>query len=87
MGETCFAISLALSNCRIGVTIGRVLDELVSDDLLDTAYEWLCKRRGDFSPDADIWSFRHRKLSSDLPVGGDSATRAPQPTAESRHGP
>ncbi len=37
-----------------------MLDELASEDVLDTAYEWLCKRRRDYPPDADIWSFRHR---------------------------
>ncbi len=35
-------------------------DELASDDVLDTAYAWLCKRRRDWPPDADVWSFRHR---------------------------
>ncbi len=48
------------SNYRCGGTIRRVLDKLASDDVLDSAYEWLCKRRRDYPPDADIWSFRHR---------------------------
>ena len=39
---------------------GIPLDELASDDVLDSAYAWLCKRRRDWPPDADVWSFRHR---------------------------
>ena len=39
---------------------GIPLDKLASDDVLDTAYAWLCKRRGGWPPDADVWSFRHR---------------------------
>ena len=60
MGEACLAIALALGNGRCGGTIRRVLDELASDGVLDTAYDWLCKRRRGYPPDADIWSFRHR---------------------------
>ncbi len=53
-------MSLALTNDRCGGTIRMVLAAVASDDVLDTAYEWLCKRRRDYPPDADIWSFRHR---------------------------
>ncbi len=60
MGEAYFAMSLVLGNGRGGGTIRRVLDELAADDVLDTAYLWLCKRRRDYPPDADIWSVRHR---------------------------
>ncbi len=35
-----------------------VLSELTSDDVLDTAYGWLCKGRRDSPADADVWSFR-----------------------------
>ncbi len=35
-----------------------ILAELTSDDVLDTAYGWLCKRRRDYPADADVWSFR-----------------------------
>ncbi len=35
-----------------------ILAGLTSDDVLDTAYDWLCKRRRDYPPDADVWSFR-----------------------------
>ncbi|MCH8240261.1 MAG: group II intron reverse transcriptase domain-containing protein [Proteobacteria bacterium] len=39
-----------------------ILDELTSDDVLDTAYEWLCRSRRDYSANADVWSFRRRWL-------------------------
>ena len=32
--------------------------ELTSDDVLDTAYDWLCRRRRAYPADADVWSFR-----------------------------
>ena len=35
-----------------------ILAELASDDVLDTAYDWLCKRRRNYPADADVWSFR-----------------------------
>ncbi len=35
-----------------------ILAELTSDDVLDTAYEWLCRRRRDYPAAADVWSFR-----------------------------
>jgi hypothetical protein len=35
-----------------------VLAELTSDDVLDTAYDWLCRRRWDHPANADVWSFR-----------------------------
>ncbi len=34
------------------------LAELTSDDVLDTAYDWLCRRRRAYPADADVWSFR-----------------------------
>ncbi len=37
-----------------------ILAELTSDDVLDIAYDWLCKRRRNYSADADVWSFRQR---------------------------
>ncbi len=60
LGDACLAIAHAHSNSHCGGTIRRVLDELAADDVLDTAYKWLCKRRRDYPPDADIWSFRYR---------------------------
>ncbi len=35
-----------------------ILAELTSDGMLDTAYDWLCKRRRAYPADADVWSFR-----------------------------
>ncbi len=34
--------------------------DLISDEVLEQAYAWLCKRRKDYPPASDIWSFRHR---------------------------
>ncbi len=35
-----------------------ILAELTSDEVLDTAYDWLCRRRRHYPADADVWSFR-----------------------------
>ena len=35
-----------------------ILAELTSDDVLDTADGWLCRRRQNYPADADVWSFR-----------------------------
>jgi RNA-directed DNA polymerase len=32
-----------------------ILAQLASDDVLDSAYEWLCRRRRDYSANADVW--------------------------------
>ena len=40
---------------RFGMTI---LAQLASDDVLDSAYEWLCRRRQEYSANSDVWSFR-----------------------------
>ena len=36
------------------------LADLASAPLLDRAFEWLCRRRRIYPPDADIWTFRRR---------------------------
>ncbi len=36
-----------------------ILTQLTSDDVLDTAYDWLCRRRRAYPANADVWSFRH----------------------------
>ncbi len=41
-----------------------ILTRLTSDDVLDTAYDWLCKRRGAYPADADVWSFRQSWLQA-----------------------
>ncbi len=35
-----------------------ILAELTSDAVLDTAYDWLCRRRRAYPADADVWSLR-----------------------------
>jgi hypothetical protein len=35
-----------------------ILGQVASDDVLDSAYEWLCRRRRDYSANSDVWSFR-----------------------------
>ncbi len=37
---------------------GMILAQLTSDDVVVAAYDWLCRRRRDYPPNADIWSFR-----------------------------
>ncbi len=47
--------------CKIaGDTNMAILAELTSDAVLDTAYDWLCKRRRNYPADADVWSFRQQ---------------------------
>ena len=33
---------------------------LASEEVLDAAYDWLCKRRRDYPANADVWTFRFR---------------------------
>ena len=35
-----------------------ILAQLASDDVLDMAYEWLCRRRRDYSANSDVWALR-----------------------------
>jgi len=35
-----------------------ILTQLASDDVPDSAYEWLCRRRRDYSANSDAWAFR-----------------------------
>jgi hypothetical protein len=35
-----------------------IIEELASDDVLDSAYEWLCRRRRDYSANSDVWALR-----------------------------
>ncbi len=52
-----------------------VLAELTSNDVLDTSYDWLCKRRRNYPADADVWSFRQQwpvekgRLKAELAAG------------------
>jgi hypothetical protein len=50
--------------------------DIVTDDILDTAYNWLCKRRQDWASSADVWRFQKDwseekdKLRQELFAGG-----------------
>lgn len=35
------------------------IEDIITDEVLEQAYGWLCQRRKNYPPDADIWSFRH----------------------------
>ncbi len=41
-----------------GIPHMAILAELTSDDVLDTAYDWLCRRGWAYPAEADVWSFR-----------------------------
>jgi RNA-directed DNA polymerase len=49
---------LVVPNLRHHFSRMTVLAQLTSDDVLDSAYEWLCRRRRDYSANADVWAFR-----------------------------
>ncbi len=34
------------------------MEEIASDEGLQQAYDWLCARRTDYAPDADVWHLR-----------------------------
>src|ERR1019366_819703 len=36
------------------------MDEVASSAVLEAAFEWLCKRRVDYSDSADVWNVRFR---------------------------
>jgi RNA-directed DNA polymerase len=48
-----------------------ILTQLASDHVLDTAYEWLCRRRRDYSPNADVWAFRRDWLREKEQIKAD----------------
>jgi hypothetical protein len=35
-----------------------IIEQLASNDVLDSAYEWLCRRRRDYSANSDAWALR-----------------------------
>jgi RNA-directed DNA polymerase len=49
---------LVVPNPRYHLSRVTILAQLTSDDVLDTAYEWLCRRRRDYSTNANVWSLR-----------------------------
>jgi len=54
-----------------------ILAQLASDDVLDSAYQWLCQRRRDYSANSDVWNFRRRwqvekqRIEDELRSGND----------------
>lgn len=38
----------------------HLMTEIASDEILEQAYEWLCKRREDYSHNDDVWKVRYR---------------------------
>ena len=34
------------------------LDDILDEDILESAYTWLCKRRRNYPDHADVWNFR-----------------------------
>lgn len=48
-----------------------ILKQLTSDEVLDSAYEWLCKRREDYPHNSEIWSFRFRWKEEKETIRGD----------------
>ncbi len=38
----------------------NMISEVVSNGVLDTAYDWLCRRRINYPEDADIWDLRFK---------------------------
>ncbi len=37
-----------------------VIEDIIADEVLESAYEWLCRRQQDYPPASDIWSFRQK---------------------------
>ncbi len=36
----------------------ELIQKIASDAVIDTAYEWLCKRRSDYSHNDEVWDIR-----------------------------
>jgi hypothetical protein len=58
MDRTCCVVEedvYSLEACVLdGCREVRILAQLASDDVLDSAYEWLCRRRRDYSANTDV---------------------------------
>jgi hypothetical protein len=50
--------ALAVGDDRHHLVGMTFLDQLTSDNVLDTAYDWLRRRRREYSANADVWAFR-----------------------------
>jgi len=40
------------------LTNEQMIEQIATDEVLDRAYDWLCKRRKKLSPNNEIWDFR-----------------------------
>ncbi len=40
--------------------LSELIQKIVSDSVIDTAYDWLCKRRKDYSHNDEVWDIRFR---------------------------
>ncbi len=38
----------------------ELIKKVASDAVIDSAYEWLCKRRSDYSHNDEVWDIRFR---------------------------
>jgi hypothetical protein len=47
---------LVVSNLRHHLSFMTILAQITSDAVLDSAYEWLCRRRRDYSANSDVWT-------------------------------
>ena len=64
-------IGLVVPNLRQHLSGMSILAQLASDDVLESAYEWLCRRRWDYSANSDIWSFRRCWQREKLRIKGE----------------
>ena len=53
------------------------IDEIASDDVLRQAYDWLCERRVDYSPNDDVWDVGWRWKQLPRPPGRVASGRLP----------
>jgi hypothetical protein len=68
---------LVVSNLRHDLSGIAIIEQLASDDVLDGAYEWLCRRRRDYSANFDVWALRRcwRSTPTRHSSAGSSAAR------------
>jgi RNA-directed DNA polymerase len=61
--------------CTTMLMTGLTVEALLTDENLDSAFDWLCQRRKNWPPDADVWRFRRHwpdekaRLRTDLLEG------------------
>jgi len=81
-------IVLVVPNLRQHLFDMSILAQLASDDVLDSAYEWLCRRRRDYSANSDVWSFRRcwQREKAHIHSAGSSAASTSLATTLVRQG-